>query len=103
MAQIRKSRGKKKVSSRIYVTLPEKLADRIDEYCELNSISVSNFIAMAATQKLNNDSLIGQVPQMVDVLGKLLDFEQSRSKKGSKEIDNIDLEKGIEFLSEKTE
>ena len=53
---------------KLSISLDDNLVQRIDSFAHVNSISRSGFLAMAATQYLNQMQALSSMPEIVQIM-----------------------------------
>ena len=53
---------------KLSISLDDNLVQRIDSFAKVNSISRSGFLAMAATQYLNQMQVLSSMPEIVQIM-----------------------------------
>lgn len=59
------------MTMKLSISLNDDLVKRIDEYTKSMSISRSGFLAMAANQYLNQQQMLGALPDLLELNKKL--------------------------------
>lgn len=65
---------------RLSINLSEDLVKQIDEKAKALYISRSAFIATALSQKLQNDKLMENVPEMIQTMKSAVELEKKRTE-----------------------
>ncbi len=64
---------------RLGINVPEELVKQIDERANKMFISRSAYITMALSQKLQNDAILDNVPEMLEIMKTAVENEKAKS------------------------
>lgn len=77
-------------TTKIVSALPNRLIAEMDEQRDKLNISRTAYICMALTEKLKNDKMLEQVPEMLKTIKELANADESQIKQLQETISKFD-------------